>query len=333
MNICSLAPYFHDEAAAWELLETLRWPNGPVCPHCSEVGQATLLKPRDGQRTTAKGSVSYRRTWKCRPCRRKFSVLVGSLFEDSKVPVSKWLAAFYMLTANKNGVAAYEIHRTLGVSNKTAWFMMHRIREATKRGPLAEMLEGVVITDETYIGADPRKMNAKARSRLEAKHGPIQGGLGTHKVPVVTMIEKHSGEARSVVMPNVTIENLSQHFKENVNRSQSLLWTDSLPTYIQPGQTFVLHETVNHHKKQYVTKTGATTNHAEGYFSQVKRSLSGTHHHVSPEHLPRYLAEHDFRYSTRKLSDSDRMVRLMSQTGGRRLTYKALKADGPSSHQ
>ena len=160
LNIASLAPYFTDEAAAWELLESLRWPDGQAeCPHCGEVGNATLLKPRSGQATTSTGKVSYRRTWKCRnkTCRRKFSVLVGSIFEDSKVPVSKWLMAFYLLTASKNGVAAYELHRTLGVTNKTAWFMFHRIREAMKAGPLADMLRGTIVADEAFIGGDSRR--------------------------------------------------------------------------------------------------------------------------------------------------------------------------------
>jgi len=202
MNICSLAPYFADEAAAWELMESLRWPNGPVCPHCGEANQATFLKPRQGQRTTSTGNVSFRRTWKCQVCHKKFSVLVGSIFEGSKVPLRKWLAAFYVLTANKNGVVAYEIHRTLGVTNKTAWFMMHRIREAMKAGPLADMMRGTIVADETWIGGDPNRMNRKTAARL---------------------------------------------------------------------------------------------------------------------------GEFDFRYSTCKMSDSDRMVRLMGQTGGKRLTYRALK--------
>ena len=164
-------------------------------------------------------------------------------------------------------------------------------------------------------------MNFKSCARREAKHGKIQGGLGTHKVPVVTMIEKHSGEARSRVMPTVTIDTLSQHFKEQVETLRSLLWTDSLPAYIVSGQSFVLHESVNYHKKQYRAKTGATTNLAEGFFSQLKRSLGGTHHHVSPEHLHRYLTEYDYRYTHRKVDDTTRMAALVGSTPLRRLTY------------
>ena len=163
MNICSLAPYFHDEAAAWELMESLRWPSGPECPHCGAVDNATFLKPRDGQRTTSAGNVSFRRTWKCRECHKKFSVLVGSIFENSRVPLTKWLYALYMMCANKNGVAAFEIHRTLHVTQKTAWFMMHRIREATKSGPLADMFRGTIVADETWIGGEPKNMHASKR--------------------------------------------------------------------------------------------------------------------------------------------------------------------------
>ncbi len=328
MNICSLAPYFSDEAAAWGLLESLRWPNGPECPHCGEVDRATYLKPRDGQRTTSTGKVSYRRLWKCQACKRKFSVLVGSIFEDSKVPLSKWLMAFYLLTASKNGVAAYELHRTLGVTNKTAWFMFHRIREAMKAGPLADMLRGTIVADETYIGGDPRRMNATTRARWEQRRDtPFNGREGrSDKAAILSLINAESGVVRSQVVPRVDGSNLRKAMSEQVDMAGSRLWTDEGSWYRHIGQEFIEHATVNHNEKQYKGAQGQTTNQAESYFSQLKRSLDGTHHRVSKEHLPRYLAEHDFRYSTRQLSDSDRMVQLMGQTGGRRLTYRTVKA-------
>ncbi len=331
LNICSLAPYFTDEAAAWELLESLRWPTGsPECPHCGEVGNAALLKPRNGQATTSTGKVSYRRTWKCRnkTCRRKFSVLVGSIFEDSKVPVSKWLMAFYLLTASKNGVAAYELHRTLGVTNKTAWFMFHRIREAMKEGALADMLRGTVVADETYVGGNPSRMNKATRARWEARkntpHSDRTSGM-TAKTPVLSLIDAQSGEVRSRVVARVDGANLRKVMSEQVDMAGSVLWTDEGAWYGQIGREFTSHVTVDHNAHQFVGAFGQSTNKAENYFSQLKRSLDGTHHHVSVEHLPRYLTEHDFRYSTCHLSDSDRMRRLVGQTGGRRLTYKRVK--------
>jgi transposase-like protein len=330
LNICSLAPYCTDEAAAWELLESLRWPEGnPECPHCGEMGNATLLKPRSGQATTSTGRVSYRRTWKCRnkTCRRKFSVLVGSIFEDSKVPISKWLMAFHLLTASKNGVAAYELHRTLGVTNKTAWFMFHRIREAMKEGPLADMLRGTVIADETFVGPNPGKMNAKSRRMYDAIH---DADSGNEKVPVLSLINATTGEVRSRVIPDVTGHTLRKVMAEQIDMAGSVLHTDEWQSYKAIGKEFISHGTVNHKAAQWV-HDGASTNKAENYFSQLKRSLDGTHHHVSREHLQRYITEHDFRYSTRDISDSERMRRLVSQTGGRRLTYKRVKTRHPTT--
>lgn len=144
VNISQLAKHFSDEAEAWKLVERIRWPNGPVCPHCGVVDEAYYLAPKGGQRTTRTGKVSYRRLWKCAACRKQFSVLVGTIFEDSRVPLSKWLLAVHMMAANKNGVAAYELHRTLGVTHKTAWFMAHRIRYAMARPPLVDKLQGTV---------------------------------------------------------------------------------------------------------------------------------------------------------------------------------------------
>jgi transposase-like protein len=326
-------PYFADEAAAWELMESLRWPDGPVCPHCGVVDQATFLTPRDGQRTTSTGNVSFRRTWKCQVCHKKFSVLVGSIFEGSKVPLRKWLAAFYMLTANKNGVAAYEIHRTLAVTNKTAWFMMHRIREAMKSGVLGDMLRGTIVADETYIGGNPKRMNAKTRKRWEGwdqEPELVQSGAGrpsqkTAKTPVFTMINPETGVAHSDVVANVDGATLGKVMAEHVNMGRSHLQTDAGSWYGDLGKKFLTHRAVNHKAGEYV-RNGASTNKVENYFSQLKRSIDGTHHHVSVEHLPRYLAEFDFRYSTCKLTDSERMERLMGQTGGKRLTYRAAKS-------
>lgn len=325
MNICSLARYFHDEAAAWELMESLRWPNGPECPHCGAVDQATFLQPRNGQRTTSAGNPSFRRTWKCRGCHKKFSVLVGSIFENSRVPLTKWLYAIYMMCANKNGVAAFELHRTLRVTNKTAWFMMHRIREATKAGPLADMLRGAIVADETWIGGDPERMNRKTAARVIQRRKDGLGG-GTLKTPVLTLINAATGEVRSTVMSKVDGPSIAKVMSEQVDMAASTLWTDMGSHYRELGRQFISHESVNHSIGEYV-RGKVTTNRAEGYFSQLKTSITGTHHGVSEKHLHRYVGEFDFRYSTCKLTDSERMVRLMGRTGGKRLTYGALKRE------
>jgi len=293
------------------LLEEIRWKNGPECPHCGSVDHAYFLAARNSTRRTSTDKATYRRLWKCAECRKQFSVLVGTIFERSQVPLSKWLLALYMMSSNKNGVAAFELHRTLGVTNKTAWFMCHRIREAMKRGEV-NLLEGVIEADETFIGGKEGNRHATQRAK-----GPKP------KTAVLTLIETHTGEARSRVVPDVTGASLQKAMEGQVEASRSILHTDEATAYQAIGARFMAHGRVNHSQSEYVAGN-VTTNHAEGFFSQLKRSIDGTHHHVSTTHLPRYLAEFDFRYSTRRLSDTQRMVRLVGQTGGRRLTYRPL---------
>src|SRR5437667_7051488 len=184
--LTSLAKHFADEAAAWELMERIRWgsPIRPICPNCGTVDEATLLK---SQRKTTTGKISHRRMWKCRACRKQFSVLVGTVFEGSKVPLPKWLLAIHLMCSNKNGISAHELHRNLSVSYQTAWFMEHRIRYAMTQSPLREKLAGTVESDETYFG-------------WRTKGG--QGGVG--KTPIVTLISRDSGEARSTIVERVT---------------------------------------------------------------------------------------------------------------------------------
>jgi hypothetical protein len=243
-------------------------------------------------------------------------VLTNTIFHGTKVSIRTWLMVMVQMTASKNGISAREIERMHDVTPETAWYMLHRLRESMRRDPLAGMLQGVIVADETYIG--PKEKNKHARDR-----NPGAGG-GVGKVAVLSLVEPHTGEVRSRVMPTVTGATLAQAMKEEVNPSQSILYTDSRPAYRRVGRTFVAHETVNHDEEEYVGPTGATTNHAEGFFSQLKRSIDGTHHHVSHQHLQRYLDEFDFRYSTRKLSDSARMERMIGQAAGRRLSYKPL---------
>lgn len=159
LRLADLPKYLSDESEAWKLLERLRWAGTPVCPHCGTASsEHYFVSARSGERRTAKGSVTYRRIWKCREkeCRKQFSVLVGTIFESSKVPVSKWLLAIWMMNAGKNGVSALEMQRQLGISYQTAWSMMHRLREAMTREPLASLLSGVVVVDETYVGGKPK---------------------------------------------------------------------------------------------------------------------------------------------------------------------------------
>ena len=307
-----------DEEAAYGLLEELRWPTGPICAHCGH-DKAYFLTPKDkaGRRTGPGAKRSVRRVWKCAKCRKQFSVLTGTIFHGTKIPLADWLQVMVLVSSAKNGISAREVERLIGVTPETAWFMLHRLREAMRRESV--LMEGVIVSDETWIGGEPRFRHKGDRDA----GGPMN--FHTDKTPVVALVEKHTGRAAARVVPNVTGQTLSQVMKEErVNPNHSILWTDEGRQYETLGKKFIAHETVDHSEEQYVSRTGAGTNLAEGFFSQLKRSIDGTYHHVSREHLQRYLDEFSFRYSTRRLKDSARLQRMVDQSKGRRLSYKPL---------
>ena len=324
ISVISLATKIATEADAYAFLESLRWGGTPVCPHCGESERVYFLTPKNGtSRATRTGSASQRRVWKCgnrggeNPCGKQFSVLTGTIFHGTKIPVRTWLFVIFEMCSSKNGVSAREIERKYDLTAKSAWFLTHRIREAMKREPLAGLLSGVVVADETFIGGKEKNKHVSKRAK--------DGRSVKEKTAVLSLIETNTGEVRSVVVPNVTGASLGAVIRSNVNVSQSLLQTDEWGGYRRIGRRFAAHGVVSHRENEYVRYEGGhavTTNQAEGYFSQLKRSLDGTHHHVSVTHLPRYLAEFDFRYSTRRMSDTDRMGLLVSRVGGRRLTYR-----------
>lgn len=311
VNLSSLAQHFSDEHAAYVLVERIRWPHGPTCPHCGVVGHAYRLAPKGGERRTRTGKVSYRSLWKCGACRKQFSVLVGTIFEGSKIPLSKWLLAVHLMCAGKNGVSAHELHRSLGITYKSAWFMAHRIRYAMERGPLASRIGGVVEIDETYIGGKEAKKAGRP-------------GKDSKKVPVVTLVER-TGEARSEAVERVSTKNIRRMLIEHVQPAATIV-TDSLPTYRSMGSGYAGHEIINHDKGEYsrtspVSGLRIHTNTVEGFFSQLNRSIDGTYHHVSARHLHRYLAEFDYRYNARKMPDGDRTAAAIIQSQGKRLMY------------
>jgi transposase-like protein len=319
--LADIAALIPTEAAAYQYMESLCWPDGPICPHC-ESPDATYIRPLNGvSRKTRTGADSERRGWRCCACHKQFSVLTGSVFHGTKIPLRKWVLVIFEMVSSKNGVAAREIQRKYGLTPKSAWFMLHRIREAMKvDGSLvAKMVNTTVIADETYIGGAEKNKHAWKRDPSVAgrHHGP--------KTPVFTLIDANTGEARSAVVPNVTGATLRAEILKNVDPSGSVLGTDKWASYGPVGQEFAKHVRVDHDRGQYVLD-GVGTNLCENFFGQLKRSIDGTHHRVSVEHLPRYLAEFDFRYTTRKESDTERFARLMSQVGGRRLTYKRITA-------
>lgn len=327
-TVTALADRLRTEADAWEFLEELRWPDGVVCPTCHGT-DVYLIVPKNGtSRRTVSGSMSQRRTWNCRPCRRQFSATTGTMMHGTRVPIRTWVMCIFEMCASKNGVAAAEIERKYGVCSRTAWFLMHRIREAMKSDGLVGSMRGTIVADETFIGGDPGRMNKATRRRWEEKRDtPWTGRSGTtDKTAVLSIINADTGEVRSAVVPRVNGQNLRKVMAEHVDMAGSVLWTDEGGWYGPIGREFIAHNTVNHSEDEYVDfATGATTNKAENFFSQLKRSIDGTHHHVSVEHLPRYLAEFDYRFSTCKRSVDYRMARLVEQGEGRRLTYKRVK--------
>ena len=323
LSIPALTAMIPTEADAYLLLEKLRWNGRPVCPHCGLVDGAWYIRPLNGvSRKTRTGQQSQRRVWKCGGCRRQFSVLTGTIFQGSKIAVRTWLLVVFEMCAAKNGISAREVERKYDLTAKTAWFMLHRIREAMRRDPLAGLLRGTVISDETWIGGAPAN-----RHRDDPRELPRLSST-TDKTPVLALVDYETREVRSRVVPNVNGKTLAKAIAEDVEGPRTELWTDSALPYNVVAKDMRSHETVDHSAGQYVRRGGITTNMAEGYFSQLKRSIDGTHHHVSVEHLGRYLAQFDFMYSLCKQSDSARMWALIRQAGGRRLSYKPL-TDGP----
>ncbi len=294
-------PIFHDDDAAREWLEARIWANGRTCPHCGAVDQSTLMQ----------GKSHRPGLYQCNACREPFTVTVGTLYERSHIPLHKWLAATHLLMASKKGMSAMQIHRMLGVSYKSAWFMMHRIRESlrdtvSETGSLGGKNK-VVEADETYVGG-------KARNRKN--HVPP-------KEPVLALVER-GGRVRSRHIADVTGGTLRRAIVTQVDRA-SYLMSDEAPQYIKIGDEFAGHGSVNHSAEEYVRAYFWHTNTAEGYFSILKRGIVGTYHHVSAGHLHRYLAEFDFRYNERAalgVNDRERMARSVKGIIGRRLTYR-----------
>jgi transposase-like protein len=315
------------EADAYGLLEQLRWPDGPVCPHCGNT-KAYFLKPANGttRATGPKKTMSQRRVWKCAACRKQFSVLTGTIFHGTKVPIQTWLMVMVQMCSAKNGISAREVERMHGVTPETAWFMLHRLREAMKRDPLAGVLRGTIVADETWVGGDPKNVHASKLAALRPEK--IDAGEGrpnqhTDKTPVLALVNRETGEVVTEVVTSVNAGNIGKFLGHNVDITNSVLHTDESRVYWPVGAQFESHETVNHSQGEYVLGN-VSTNRAEGFFGQLKRSIDGTHHHVSPEHLHRYVNEFAFRYSTCKLDDGVRLQRMVDQAAGRRLSYKPL---------
>lgn len=291
--------FFSDEETCVQFVAKMRWPNGVTCPQC-QAANVPYVKSRF--------------VWQCKGCRKQFSVKVGTIFEDSPIKLSKWMCAMWLLVNAKNGISSYEVARSIGVTQKTAWFMMHRIRLALQRKSINKLKREVEV-DETYIGGKARFMHAdKKKDALLGKRG------GTSGKAIVLGILERKGNVHLRVVKNTTHEDLQPFIRKNVERG-SEVFTDQWGAY--EGLTAgYLHRVINH--AEAYAKGRIHTQGIENLWSLLKRGLTGTYISVEPFHLFRYLDEQSFRFNARKGTDSERFLAAVSTIGGRRLTYQAL---------
>jgi len=289
-----------DEAAAVEFMEKQRWGNMPGCPHCGSIDVAKMTD-KDGQR-------NKRYLWRCHDCKKQFTVRIGTIMEDSRIPLRIWCHAFWRACSSKKGVSALQISRECNLTYKSALFLMHRIRYAMTEPDGQEKLRGTIEVDETYVGGKPRNRGSKSKR-----------GRATRKTPVVAMIQRQ-GKMRACVIANVTAKTLRQEMRKAID-FRSRLCTDEYKSYPRIGREFRHgHGRVKHSYFQYV-KGNDHVNTCESFFALLKRKFYGTHHAVSKKHLHRYVSEGEFQWNTRGLNDGERIVAAIKGADGKRLTY------------
>jgi transposase-like protein len=318
-----LEPQFKDEDAAREHIEATRWPDGTVCPHCGVIGNAYKLTPKNTEPyRDKKGKLRKPRKglWKCGGCRKQFSVTVKSIFEDSHIPLHKWLYAIHLLCASKKGMSSHQLMRMLDLDYKSAWFLTHRIRYAMTQEPLASKFSGICEADETYIGGRRRKRQShrvKPGERAQDLLGP------TAEKPAVFSIVQRGGRVWSKYVERVTADNLKPVIDSMIAQDAHLI-TDTSTVLKRAGKGRK-HSLVNHSADEYARYEDGvciTTNTIEGYFANLKRGIGGIYHHVGRKHLHRYLSEFDFRYNARHTTDGDRAKEALKGFEGKRLMYK-----------
>jgi transposase-like protein len=294
-------PIFQDKNKARKHLESIRWADGRFCPHCGATEGTSFVR----------GKKHRPGLYYCNSCQKQFTVTVGTVFERSKVPLNKWMLAFHLMASSKKGISAHQLHRMLGVTYKTAWFMAHRIRESMKDDAPEPMggPGGSVEADETYFGT---KDKYRGKSKAEKK------GL-SKKMSVVSLVS--GGKSRTFAVARADALTVRQILVTNVDRATAL-HTDESRLYDKTGEEFAAHKTIIHARNQYVGPDGETTNHVENYFSVFKRGMRGVYQHCKEKHLQRYLNEFDFRYNARDIDDVERRDKALAGAEGKRLTYR-----------
>lgn len=290
--------YFADQQRCQDLLSAMRWPQGPVCPRCNSLRH---------------GFLKSRNVYQCKECRKQYTAKLGTIFEDSPLPLDKWFCALWMITSAKNGVSSYEVHRALNITQKTAWFMLHRLRLALQKGSIDRKLMGDVEVDETYIGGQARNMHKGKQLKMKREEGFFR------KAVVIGMLER-KGEVRTAVINRASTKLIERVVKDNVVPGSNL-YSDEANAYVKVGKEYA-HQVINHAEK-YVNGN-VHTNCIENYWSLLKRGLKGTYVSVEPFHLFRYLDEQAFRFNARKDNDQGRFMTALSQISGKRVEYKAL---------
>ncbi len=295
--------YFANPQRCRDLLSAMRWPQGLACPKCNSLRH---------------GFLKSRNVYQCKDCRKQYTAKLGTIFEDSPLPLDKWFCALWMITSAKNGVSSYEVHRALNVTQKTAWFMLHRLRLALQKGSIDRKLMGDVEVDETYIGGQARNMHKDKQLKMKREEGFFR------KAVVIGMLER-SGEVRTAVINRASTKLIEKAVKENVVPGSNL-YSDEANAYVKVGKEYV-HQVINH-AETYVNGN-VHTNNIENYWSLLKRGIKGTYVSVEPFHLFRYLDEQSFRFNTRKDNDQGRFMTALSQVSGKRVEYKTLIGQTP----
>jgi transposase-like protein len=314
MDLIDISQNFATENQAREFLESILWPDGPICPHCGIVGEAYKLEARKKSKRPVREGV-----WKCRECAKQFTVTVGTIFEDSHIPLHKWLMAIHLMNASKKGVSAHQMHRMLGLGYRAAWFMCHRIRHALNDDAPPDKLGGTVEIDETYVGGKVKGHGVKAGK--------------DNKAPVVSLVER-KGRVRSFHMEHVTAKNLRPIINEHLHGWSEVMTDEAVVYPYVLNRKVASHDVVCHSKEEYVRHENGRsihTNSVESFFALIKRGVYGTFHHISKQHLHRYLSEFDFRYNARDVTDGERTERAIQSVRGKRLTYYETGQEGETS--